>query len=514
MFSNHFLTERDDNITFSIESGGNANPFKGTWLAYEMLPEILRLISIDFRILANRYESLLLPYLTDKNESFESHVNWLNKQSLIKSEIVDELKTIPEPFIKGSKSEKYIMDLLGEVFEQVGHVGNRKHRCDIYLENEDIYVEVKCRKDTVRHDYEKFKRDLCERKATLGVYVNILHDEETRVEVNPFCFYLSVNDFTKDMLMMIKRTAERIHTIRESGLNANKYLEHVIFDKTVTDAAVERMTVSLENIINMTCARLKNKFAIADCVTYDNNEPVPVIDEDTLAATKSFFAANIDRIKKGVHAQAFVKEYKNFMDRVGLESLKEQEFRDFMKQYCRVGRQNESIDGEIKSVNAFILTVDPKFTADDKYRPLFDKDLLDNQENEVKEATPAPSSEELVTEYINYHDVKERLMNGYSTDAFKNAFDNFTTKKYGVKVTDYKTHLLKHCIQAYVDNKKTKFILNDSKLAHEILDDADAFLAQLSDNQFKNVTELLNSYRDWCKNKPQLTKESFQQLMK
>ena len=105
-------------------------------------------------------------------------------------------------------------------------------------------------------------------------------------------------------------------------------------------------------------------------------------------------------------------------------------------------------------------------------------------------------------------------MTGYSTDAFKNAFDNFTMKKYGVKVTDYKTHLLKHCIQAYVDNKKTKFILNDSKLAHEILDDANAFLAQLSDNQFKNVTELLNSYRDWCKNKPQLTKESFQQLMK
>ena len=96
--SKSLLSERNDDITFSIESGHN-NPLKGTWYTYEQFPEILRLISIEFRILANHYESLLLPLLTDKDETFENHVNWLNKQSLIKDEVINKLKYIPEPFI-------------------------------------------------------------------------------------------------------------------------------------------------------------------------------------------------------------------------------------------------------------------------------------------------------------------------------------------------------------------------------------------------------------------------------
>ena len=303
--------------------------------------------------------------------------------------------------------------------------------------------------------------------------------------------------------MMIKRTADTLReALRESKMDANKYLENLIIKKSITDVAVERLEVSLENIINMTCARLKNKFG-SDCVMYDRESLAQAIDDDVMTATKSFFACSVEKLKSGIHATSFVKMYTNFMKSHDLEPLKEQQFRDFVKQYCNVTR----IIIDAKSVNGYVLAVDPKFTVDERY-------TMDSPPSMIPlTTTPPATSEQIVNEYINYPDVKEKLASGYNTDAFKNTFDIFSMNKYHTKVVDYKSILCRNCIQAYVDNKKTKFIFRNSDVARAIIDDANLFLQSIDESKTKNKTELLNLYREWCKNKPQLTKDSFLELV-
>lgn len=94
----------------------------------------------------------------------------------------------------------------------------------------------------------------------------------------------------------------------------------------------------------------------------------------------------------------------------------------------------------------------------------------------------------------------------------EHTFDNFTIQKYKIKVPEYKVYLLKHCIQAYVDNKKTKFILKGTRLADEIIEDAKDFMESINDKVIKNKSTLIKEYDEWCKNKPKLTKESFAEL--
>lgn len=512
------LEENEDNICYFISSG-NSNPLKGTWYTYEMFPEILRLISIEFRILANHYESLLLPLLTDKDETFENHVNWLNKQSLIKDEVINKLKYIPEPFIKGNETEKYIMDLLGEVFTNVKHVGTKKHSCDIYLKDDNIYVEVKCRKDKVAKDYEKFRRDLIERNATLGLYVNILYDEPTRIEFNPLCFYINVNDFSKDMLLMIKRTAENVNRIHDSSLDANKYLETMIVNKNITEKAMERLEVSLENIINMTCARLKNKYKFGELIQYKDKtdteenstaDKLAKLNEkysnDTIVATKSYFMINIKKLMEGTHTTPFIKNYIKFMKNNDVVPLSEPEFRDFVNAYCRKNKRlHMTINGKDSSVEGFILLINPNFEIDEKYKYAIDDNNGIDEEDEANKNIP--SEEEILNEYVNFPDVKEKLTIGYNTDSFKNSLDYYTNNKYKIKISNYKMHLLNHCIQAYSGGKKTKFILKDTELANEILDDACEFINTIDIRELKNKNSILKKYDEWTKNKPKLTKD-------
>jgi len=405
------------------------------------------------------------------------------------------------------------MDLLKQVFSNVIHVGSKKHRCDILLKDDNIYVEVKCRKDKVAKDYEKFRRDLIERNATLGMYVNILYDEPTRIEFNPLCFYINVNDFSKDMLLMIKRTAENVNRIHDSSLDANKYLETMIVNKSITEKAMERLEVSLENIINMTCARLKNKYKFGELIQYKDKTDIEEnstadklaklnekYSNDTIVATKTYFMKNIKKLMEGTHTTPFIKNYIKFMKNNDVVPLSEPEFRDFVNAYCRKNKRlRMTINGKDSSVEGFILLINPNFEIDEKYKYEIDEEDETNKN--------IPCEEEILNDYVNFPDVKEKLTVGYNTDSFKNSLDYYTNNKYKIKISNYKMYLLNHCIQAYSGGKKTKFILKDTELANEIIDDACEFINTIDIRELKNKNSILKKYDEWTKNKPKLTKD-------
>ena len=281
---------------------------------------------------------------------------------------------------------------------------------------------------------------------------------------------------------------------------------------------MERLEVSLENIINMTCARLKNKYKFSELIQYKDKtetEEDSIADKlaklnekysnDTIIATKSYFMKNIKKLMEGTHTTPFIKNYIKFMKNNDVVPLSEPEFRDFIQSYCGKKRLSITINGKDSSVEGYILLTNPNFEIYEKYKYTIDDINGIDEEDETN--NDIPSEEEILNEYINFPDVKEKLTVGYNTDAFKNTLDYYTNNKYKIKISNYKMYLLNHCIQAYSGGKKTKFILKDTELANEILDDACEFINTIDIRELKNKTNILKKYDEWTKNKPKLTKD-------
>ena len=159
------LTHRDDNIVKKINAGNS--PLSGTWLNFEFLPEMLRISNMNYRVLANHFQAVLLPYLSNKNLSLEQYSNDKQRKLLWSQEMLDEIDKAKSPVEKGKLMEKYVATLLREVFpnseeqnktgiENVKIVSNHPHTCDIELINEKILVEVKA----VKNDFIVFSKKL------------------------------------------------------------------------------------------------------------------------------------------------------------------------------------------------------------------------------------------------------------------------------------------------------------------------------------------------------------------
>lgn len=101
---------------------------------------------------------------------------WLREapdEHFIASAINEYVDRVTQPQTRGALSEHYVMHLLSKHWS-VRSVGHVAHSCDLYLDNEQVFVEVKSYKSTVpMREVEKFLSDIALRKPRSAVFLSL-----------------------------------------------------------------------------------------------------------------------------------------------------------------------------------------------------------------------------------------------------------------------------------------------------------------------------------------------------
>ncbi len=499
------LVHTKDNIFEIVENGANIE--KGTWMNYQMLPEVLRLASNKFRFLANHYESMLLPLLSNQGTSFESHVN--HAQSLFEKNRLKELSLLQRPCDKGAASEQYVIEVLQNAFpeDEIRHVGHQKHTCDIELVKSHILVEVKNKKKDSHEDKERFLTDIMEHSETInmGIYINLQNDNlETHAEFNPLRFYVNRDDFTQSFINFIKATNEHINDVITCSREVNRQLRSCVVIKTINEASIDYLSTTVKNILRGMVARLKmdpefGKVASLMDVRFPEKINRDIERSKNIERAQqllhNFVAINREKFNDGYPVKQARNDINNYFTSKGLNYGK-QNIIELCPLYLTQHR-DESKPGNINVYNIINgMETDFLELPEESEQPEQVDENTANVEDKTDTNKPActkpspPPIEEIGAEFFKISDIHEKLSKepGYVSTQVAARFRGLIIREYlpnydinnpNTYTSEFQKLAYNYCIQ--VQRKTTRYyIFRDTPAAQLILKDFDVWNNELT----------------------------------
>lgn len=484
---------KKNRVIYVDESGDKI--LSGTWLNFELLPEILRFSSNKYRFLANHYENMLLIHLTNQNISFEQATSKLQRKLLWQMEMLNEIDTIPNPGEKGKAMERYTTTLLREVFinseeqnmkneENVKLVSNQPHTCDIQIINEKILVEVKAVKKDLTANDVKFINDILAHPTTInaGIYVNFFDDSiKTRIEFNPLRFYINKYDFDDKMLILIKNTIDFYERKLLDTRETNRQFNSIAKIKEIEQAAIDYFYIDFKRILMGIMARAKLDPDLKDLPIHSSDITNPEkLNKDVAVAQsikeieeslKEFIGKNYNKF----NTEYFTLQAKNdaveYLKSKGLPNPGVQKIADIFNTYLKTDRSK--LSGSKKLVYVFKPEQLPSF---DEYKD--NVDTSNKEEPDIDELEP-PTIEEISEVFFNKPENIQAINNeqGIKQDVLAARFRNFIKTDYQEKyklnpskyTIDFQKQALDRCVQFGKDKKHHKYLSKESPKAQEYI---------------------------------------------
>ena len=513
------LTHRDDNIVKIINAGNS--PVSGTWLNYEFLPEMLRISSKNYRVLANHYQALLLPKLTLENSSFESEVQQLDKwHHTLYNDYIESFQEIAKekvPHLKGSATEKLTIKLLNQVFNphpeeynNIEHIGQtEKHSCDIRIIDERILVEVKMVKSRPYPENDKFVRDLKENASSVkaGIFINWANDEiQTHIEQNPLRFYINRKDFTIPYLTIIRNTLineNNISNIRDQL--TSEYDNQFAHNTETSDKIIQNGTVFYTNILKAILARVKLNSQFKPFINLtDIDEPEKVKQTiqrgDTSELIRNeyiteFIALNFDKFKHGYITEEAKLDYLDYLISKGLYFATDDDASTALKSHLRVDRTTaprkykflKGTENDYSKIN--VSNIDTSKLV--KYEQAVQNGLT-TYEQAIKDFTSLPDQQ-----------AKIQKPKGFSSENFNLEFKNYVIdivkpETFGITYLRFMEFYYEYMATNFVQtrkSKKNKWLLPSTDKAKAFLNDFSTFAkTELTLNKNISYEKLSDKY--------------------
>ena len=474
-------------IIYRIET--NPHILKGAWLHYHLLPEVLRYCSNKYRFIANNFENVLLPTLTNINSSFEDFNAKFT--SLYVEHEQQEISLISHPVFKGQAMEKTVLQKMKSVFGN-SNVRPTKHNhcCDISILDGQILVEVKAVKHDMKSNDAKFTRDIVENQSTcnIGVYINTIDDDAPAgIRINPLRFYINKHYFNVEMFEFIKFTNEHIEELIVDKTISNRQLQSLYRIQTIDEALIKDFRAYTSQLIRAEIARRQldsdielNKYASATDA-YQHGK----VERDILRTE------NIDKFKE--LTKAFITlNYTKFLQGYSTKQAKI----DLDEYLIANGLPKMGIDNIQRALNMF-LTWDKSSITENKRKYVFIKGM----ENEFRPSTPiyeddesnsnlssdsAPTPEQLFEEFNHIPKIIKKLSRpgGAQSEQLRSDFISLLVisvcDKYQVSESRYTMNFQQLALTKYVQvlrNGHRWFIYKDCEEAKKLLTDFDEFVS-------------------------------------
>ena len=526
------LEETEDNVIETILNGPNTT--RGTWFHYEFLPRILRYINEDYEILANHYESTLLPYLTNHKVSFEQEVIQKQYQCLIEQDILDEIDKEQKPVFKGSKTEKYCAELFKKVFEtdsdyeDVSIVSHEKHTCDIQLKRERLLVEVKMVKNSPRPGDDKFIRDLKENANSIaaGVYINFGNNTmPTHIEFNPFRIYLNRKDFNESFLTFIRESFSNhdIPSIAEqmkTSSQQNESSQQLAINTEISSSIIRKGTLYFSDALLAIISNLKADARLSQYINKtditDRESMLQQIQRgedmnDFDKYTKEFLAIHLKEFEKGMVQDVAKMLFEEYLISKGMDSMKDSDIVHTLNCYAKlmrpsvVGRQRKykirkGMLDEIRQIDISKI----------------DTNNLITLEEAVSKGLTSP--EQAIKDFLQLPRVKEFTSNpsGFTSNSISMNFREYIhtqiqPEKYNITLSRFAQYFYKYMSENYVQisgkTNKNRYFTFDNPIAIQSLKEFDECVENaLAQNKNITYTSMIKAYDKLETMTPKLTK--------
>ena len=518
---------KQSRIIYKYDNNKYTTIEKGTWLNFELLPEILRFSSNKYRFLANHYENMLLIHLSNKSISFEQEVKAKEYQTLITNQLIEKLNKIPEPFKKGSEAEKAVAQLLSEVFdpEDINIISNHPHNCDIQIEKDKILVEVKAVKNDSSKNDLKFVKDLITHHDSIncGIYVNLLDPKiKTHVEINPLRFYLNPDDFNIVMLKIIKQTCKVINRKLIDNAESLEQYKQLLINRQVLEEFINHEAIFHKKLLKRIEARMKlilmkEKDPLAEILTFNDIDHIEK-KEESLEQEKSietaideFITKNYNKFKENYPTKQAKIDIINYLNEQHITIPKWTEIQTILN--TRVDKKRDNTEEGKPHVYMFYEGME------DKFKPTEEQSLIINEQpiNETKQNFSTITGDELIKEFISIPKYNEKLNSdkGFKAEdiaaAFRETMKRDFAKKYNIQnvliyTSKFQQLILKYCIQ-FKRNSKNFYIFKESTFAQDLLNDFNEIFNNIySKNEHINYNEFEKLYNDRKGNMIKLTR--------
>lgn len=525
------VVHREDNIIERIK--GNT-PISGTWLNYEFLPEMLRISSMDYRVLANHFQAALLPFLTNHNISFEQQVIQQQYQCLVEQEILDEIDLEQKPVFKGSKTEKYCAELFKKVFEtdpdfeDVSIVSHEKHTCDIRLKRERLLVEVKMVKSSPRPGDDKFIRDLKENANSIaaGVYINFGNNTmSTHFEFNPFRIYLNRKDFNESYLTFIRDSFSdynHVPSIAEQ-MNPSSQAEsskQLAINTEISSSIIRKGTLYFSDALLAIISNLKADSRLSEYINktdlVDRQKVLQNIQRgedmnDFDQYIKEFLAIHLSDFEKGFLQEEAKNLFEEYLISKGVDCMKDSDIAQLLNSYTKLirasvaGRQRKytikkGLIDEINKIDVSKIDVNNLITLEEAIsKGLISpeqsiKDFLQLEEIEQFMSNPNGClSSELSSKYRDY------------------VYSEIQPKNYNITISRFMQHyydyMAEHYVQLAGKTNKNKYMSFNNPIAKQSLKEFDDCVKhELSTNKNASYDSIMKIYDSLNTVTPKLTK--------
>lgn len=516
---------KKNRVIYINESGDPI--MSGTWLNFELLPEILRFSSNKYRFLANHYENMLLIHLSNKSISFEQEVKAKEYQTLITNQLIEKLNKIPEPFKKGSEAEKAVAQLLSEVFdpEDINIISNHPHNCDIQIEKDKILVEVKAVKNDSSKNDLKFVKDLISHHDSIncGVYVNLLDPKiKTHVEINPLRFYLNPEDFNIVMLKIIKQTCKVINRKLIDNTESLEQYKQLLINRQVSEEFINHEAIFHKKLLKRIEARMKlmlmkEKDPLAEVLTFDDIDYIEKKEESLEqekpieTAIDEFITKNYNKFKENYPTKQAKIDIINYLNEQHITIPKWTEIQTILN--TRVDKKRDNTEEGKPHVYMFYEGMEDKFKPTKEQTSTFNEQPI----NETKQNFSTVTGDELIKEFISIPKYNEKLNSdkGFKAEdiaaAFRETMKRDFAKKYNIPnilvyTSKFQQLILKYCIQ-FKRNSKNFYIFKESTFAQDLLNDFNEIFNNIySKNEHINYNEFEKLYNDRKGNMIKLTR--------
>lgn len=523
------LTQKDDNIVKKINAGNS--PLSGIWLNFEFLPEMLRISNMNYRVLANHFQAVLLPYLSNKNLSLEQYTNNKQRKLLWSQKMLDEIDKCKSPVEKGKLMEKYVATLLREVFpnseeqnktgaENVKIVSNHPHTCDIELINEKILVEVKAVKNDLTANDVKFINDVLAHPTTInaGIYVN-LFDESliTRIEFNPLRFYINKYDFDDRILLVIKHTIDFFERKLIDTRETNRQFNSITKIKSLEQACIDYFYIDFKRIMMGILARaqLDPDLKALPIHTTDLEEPAKIERDVELAsksneideAIKSFINIHYSKFINEYHAKEARKDIMSYLVEMNLPNPGDKFISTKLKTYLNKHRSSLQV-GKFQV-----------YTIKDEMENLFHQEEQEttNRNTSNDEMKEPPTLEEMGNKFFQLESIQSAINDekGIKQDVLSARFKNFIKTNYSKKfklnlslyTKEFQSLALKRCVQYGKDKKHHIYISNETQRAKNYIQTLKAMINEEYEKDKRlNYTKFDAIYKSKVNEEDRLTK--------
>jgi len=481
------LQHRQDNIYEFINAPKSI--VHGTWLHYEFLPKILALCDEDYEILANHYESLLIPHLANSNTPMKEHVDNFYNSSLLAKAITNLIMSYKSPLVKGKEGEKEVLKQLQANGFKHARLTHKKKCCDIILPKEKVLVEVKAKKRITKDDDRKYIRDLIEQGEDIifGVFVNI-YDTETKTcyAENPKRLYLHPSDFTPPFLQFIKETAHNMINEIENDAEAIKQAKYIPIVKRTEEILADRGYVDLKRVLDAMFARAKidpdyktishliNTEDIKDKEKTDNIIQLSEQMNEIEKSIETFIINHFLEFETGYYVKQCIACLKRYIKSQKLPDTGKKIIVEKLKKYV-IEQPDYSHPG---SNQTYKLKPEVKELIEQKIK----------EQNIIIKESNFPSTDEELTNFLKLEEVNNRLNDkGYEYKAlaelhnreiekYKEIYPDLETINYSYNLSE---RLYDHCIPFNRKDDNTYYIFKTSELGQQIIGIFEAILSEM-----------------------------------